>query len=195
MSMTVIFYEGKGQAMIEAECVAKEFPKSIRFQLANGQTFTIKRKDILSIENHEEENESIYQIVCDGTGKDRLTIENVQTGKFFGGYDFMGSVDWVDSADDACRMDHEEAKQIINDLESADEPIVETEEVKALQTKLGNGMTLLTLQEDDCYSFFLKDEHHAFTYMFGLPMEQQDINEAILIAIANVDNYTDLFED
>lgn len=195
MSMTVIHYIGKGQAMIEVECVAKEFSKSIRFMLSDGTTMTIKRKDIISIENHDVELDSIYQINCDGTGKDCLTITNVQTGKFFGGYDFMGSVDWLDSDDDAYRMDLEEAKQIISDLEAADEPIVETEEVKALQTKLDNGTTLLTLYEDDCYSFFLKDQHHAFTYMFGLPMEQQSINEAISIAIANVDDYTDLFDD
>ena len=196
--MTVIYFEGKGQAMIEVECIAKEFSKSIRFMLADGSTVTIKRNDIISIENSDDDDDSIYQIICDGTGKENLTIENVQTGKFFAGYDFMGSVNWVSGGDEAYRMGIDEAEQIIRDLEDAnetDEAIEATKIVPAFQTDLGNGLTVLTLHEDDCYSFYLKDEHHAFEYMFGLPMNQQTESEALRIAIAAAPDYVDILDD
>ena len=52
--MKVIYYVGKGQAYIYAERIAKEFKKSIRFDIGNNETITIKKKDILSIEKEEE---------------------------------------------------------------------------------------------------------------------------------------------
>ena len=52
--MKVIFLIGKGQAYTYAERIAKEFKKSIRFDIGNSETITIKKKDILSIEKEEE---------------------------------------------------------------------------------------------------------------------------------------------
>jgi hypothetical protein len=49
-------------------------------------------------------------------------VEDIENGKVFNGYDFMGSVDWVDYGEDCCWMQPDEAVQIISDLESADEP-------------------------------------------------------------------------
>lgn len=51
----------------------------------------------------------------------RVWIEDIENGKVFNGYDFMGSIDWVDYGGDACWMTPEEAEQIISDLEAADE--------------------------------------------------------------------------
>ena len=48
--MKVIFLIGKGQAYTYAEKIAKEFKKSIRFDIGNNETITIKKKDIISIE-------------------------------------------------------------------------------------------------------------------------------------------------
>lgn len=47
-------------------------------------------------------------------------IEDIENGKGFNGYDFMGSVIWEDYGGDACWMTIEEAEQTIKDLESAD---------------------------------------------------------------------------
>jgi len=46
-------------------------------------------------------------------------IRNVETGEFFGGYDFMGSADWTNNLC-AYEMDEQEALQIKADLEAAD---------------------------------------------------------------------------
>ena len=46
-------------------------------------------------------------------------IRNTETGEFFGGYDFMGSVNWTNSLC-AYEMTEQEALQIKADLESAD---------------------------------------------------------------------------
>ena len=54
-----------------------------------------------------------YQIVFVDLGND---VE------FFAGYDFMGSVIWVDDRHEALAMDPDEAQQILEDLEAADEP-------------------------------------------------------------------------
>ena len=58
--MKVIYYVGKGQAYIYAERIVKEFKKSIRFDIGNNASITIKRKDIISIE--QEEKEPFYRI-------------------------------------------------------------------------------------------------------------------------------------
>lgn len=47
-------------------------------------------------------------------------IYNEDTMEYFAGYDFMGSVDWVQDLQDARWMFESEAHQIKNDLESAD---------------------------------------------------------------------------
>ena len=52
----------------------------------------------------------------------KVWIEDMETGKAFNGYDFMGSVIWEDYGGDAYWAEPEEAEQIIKDLESADEP-------------------------------------------------------------------------
>ena len=51
--MKVVYYVGKGQAYIYAERIVKEFKKSIRFDIGNNVAITIKRKDIISIEQEE----------------------------------------------------------------------------------------------------------------------------------------------
>ena len=58
--MKVIYYVGNGQAYIYAERIMKEFKKSIRFDIGNNATITIKRKDIISIE--QEEEKPLYRI-------------------------------------------------------------------------------------------------------------------------------------
>lgn len=42
--------------------------------------------------------------------------------KYFAGYDFMGSIDWVENLNDAYWMDDAEAYQIMADLKAAAEP-------------------------------------------------------------------------
>ena len=69
---------------------------------------------------------SKYEI-C-GPAKDCVMIRTkVQTNnyggwkyQYFAGYDFMGSVDWVDDFSFDKAMDLAEARQIVKDLESAD---------------------------------------------------------------------------
>lgn len=51
----------------------------------------------------------------------KVWIEDMEAGKVFNGYDFMGSVNWEDYGGDAYWADPEEAEQIVADLESADE--------------------------------------------------------------------------
>ena len=91
---------------------------SIRFILDDGTHETVKKADIISIEADEPE-----------TGKYRIGepdlnglvwIEDMEAGKVFNGYDFMGSVNWEDYGGDACWMDPEEAQEIVRDLILAD---------------------------------------------------------------------------
>jgi hypothetical protein len=49
-------------------------------------------------------------------------IYSSEESAFFAGYDFMGGVNWVKIPDVNCCMGMEEAKQIVLDLEAADEP-------------------------------------------------------------------------
>lgn len=49
-------------------------------------------------------------------------IKDVENEKAFNGYDFMGSVMWVDCCDGDFWCEPEEAEQIVRDLEAADEP-------------------------------------------------------------------------
>jgi len=46
-------------------------------------------------------------------------IKETETGKYFSGYDFMGSVIWAGISEAYC-MSKDDAKQIIKDLEAAD---------------------------------------------------------------------------
>ena len=50
----------------------------------------------------------------------KVYIEDLDAGKVFNGYDFMGSVIWEDYGGDAYWMEPDEAEQIIRDLEAAD---------------------------------------------------------------------------
>ena len=52
----------------------------------------------------------------------KVWIEDLENGKVFNGYDFMGSVNWEDYGGDAYWADPDEAEQIVRDLEAADEP-------------------------------------------------------------------------
>lgn len=49
-------------------------------------------------------------------------IEDTESEKVFNGYDFMGSVNWEDYGGDAYWAEPDEAEQIIQDLEAADDP-------------------------------------------------------------------------
>lgn len=62
-----------------------------------------------------------YSTIFTSNGFAEGTIIKTSDGKYFGGYDFMGSINWNDSTYDAVLMDQDEAEQIIADLESADE--------------------------------------------------------------------------
>lgn len=52
----------------------------------------------------------------------KYIVTDTESKKFFAGYDFMGSVEWVDSQDKAETNELEYAEQYKADLESADEP-------------------------------------------------------------------------
>lgn len=65
---------------------------------------------------------SKYRIVtAELNGETRCWIDDMENGKVFNGYDFMGSVNWEDYGGDAYWADPDEAEQIIRDLEAADE--------------------------------------------------------------------------
>lgn len=66
----------------------------------------------------------MYHIIT--RGNDRIIMDS-RTGKYFGGYDFMGSVDWYENIVPACIMDpDEDVRQIIKDLDAAEDPGDET---------------------------------------------------------------------
>lgn len=50
----------------------------------------------------------------------KVWIEDMEAGKVFNGYDFMGSVNWEDYGGDAYWMDQDEAETVLADLEAAD---------------------------------------------------------------------------
>ena len=50
MYFVSIGYRKQCRAIIYAECIEKEFKKSIRFKLTDGSFVTVKRVDIISIE-------------------------------------------------------------------------------------------------------------------------------------------------
>lgn len=97
---------------------------SIRFILEDGDHETVKKADIISIEEEKEtETMSKYQIESKmDNGEWFSIIYNTENGKYFAGYDFMGSVEWETYHEDAYLMDSAEAYQIVADLESADMP-------------------------------------------------------------------------
>lgn len=112
--MAYFFAEGK----VENRC-------SVRFLMEDGSHQTIWNDDIISIEDDgiEEEPEQTE------TGKYRIGesdlnglvwIEDMENGKVFNGYDFMGSVNWEDYGGDAYWCEPEEAMMIISDLVAAD---------------------------------------------------------------------------
>ena len=59
-------------------------------------------------------NQKIY------TGETKKVILCTETGLYFSGYDFMGSVNWVRDVLAAYYMHQDEAEQIVADLEAAD---------------------------------------------------------------------------
>lgn len=52
-------------------------------------------------------------------GRDHMIVN--EEGRFFAGYDFMGSADWAEKTSEAYRMNPEEALQIKSDLEAAED--------------------------------------------------------------------------
>ena len=58
-------------------------------------------------------------------------IKDSETGKYFNGYDFMGSVEWVNIGEAYC-MSKDEAQGIVKDLEASDEP-AEPEKPEAMK--------------------------------------------------------------
>jgi hypothetical protein len=115
-SMHITFMYQKSQAYTEVECVAKEFKKSIRFMMSNGQYITIKKDDIISIEQSEDDEiqDSIYEVEIVGTNL--FVIKDTHTGEYFDGYDFMGSIDWNPSRVSCKWMGYDEAYQTLADL-------------------------------------------------------------------------------
>lgn len=64
---------------------------------------------------------SKYEVIMNRNWEDhRYIVTDTEERKFFAGYDFMGSVNWVDSDAEATVMDVEEAQQIAKDLEAAE---------------------------------------------------------------------------
>jgi hypothetical protein len=62
-----------------------------------------------------------YEVVLNRKAGDRAyIITDTENHKFFAGYDFMGSVEWVDDDADASEMGKAEAERIASDLEAAD---------------------------------------------------------------------------
>lgn len=51
----------------------------------------------------------------------KVWIEDMENEKAFNGYDFMGSVIWVDYGEDGYWAEPDEAEQIVKDLEAADD--------------------------------------------------------------------------
>ena len=63
-------------------------------------------------------------LVNAGNGMYRIATITDEVNKpcqFFAGYDFMGSVNWTDTTDEAPVMDIDEAESIIADLDSAED--------------------------------------------------------------------------
>lgn len=83
-------------------------------------------------------------------------IEDIENGKVFNGYDFMGSVIWEDYGEDACWMTPEEAEQIVSDLEAADEPAEHQQKI------------LVVLHNTDTHCIF---HELMWTYQFQDHME------------------------
>ena len=62
-----------------------------------------------------------YEVILNRDRKNRkYIVTDTESKKFFAGYDFMGSVEWVDEDTEATAMELDEAEQIASDLESAD---------------------------------------------------------------------------
>ena len=116
--MTVYFMVYGTQAYAEAKCIEKEFKKSIRFLDSDGRTFTIKKDDIITIEKDEDVQESAYEMI--EVKSNLFVIKNKQTGEFFDGYDFMGSVDWNPSQISCYWMSYDEAYQTLADLKAGE---------------------------------------------------------------------------
>ena len=65
-----------------------------------------------------------------------LLISNL-TGKYFAGYDFMGSVNWQDEITDECYLtSRDEAHQIARDLVAAGEPEVDPDQEYLLKAEI-----------------------------------------------------------
>jgi len=67
--MKVTYWTSKGLAYIWPEQIAKENRMSIRFDLGDGETITIKKNDIVSIEEEETETKSTRENVKFTPGK------------------------------------------------------------------------------------------------------------------------------
>ena len=67
--MKVTYWTSKGLAYIWPEQIAKENRMSIRFDLGDGETITIKKNDIVSIEEEETETKNTRENVKFTPGK------------------------------------------------------------------------------------------------------------------------------
>ena len=74
---------------------------------------------------------SKYEVI---TWHGKYIVTDTESKKFFAGYDFMGSVEWVDNQDEAEANELEYAEQYKADLESADEPAEPKKEEKKMTT-------------------------------------------------------------
>ena len=70
-----------------------------------------------------------YEIIVirDANMEQKYIITNTETKSFFAGYDFMGSIDWVQATNEAYMMDLDEAESILKDMEAAEDEPAEPE--------------------------------------------------------------------
>lgn len=81
---------------------------------------------------------SKYEIVNNGSQyfiRMEVTDNPKSNYRYFAGYDPMGGVEWADLFSFDYSLEKEEAKQIVKDLEAADEP-EEDPAIKSLQTTM-----------------------------------------------------------
>ena len=67
--MKVTYWTSRGLAYISPESIAKENRMSIRFDLGNGEMITIRKNDIVSIEEEKAETENVRENVKFTPGK------------------------------------------------------------------------------------------------------------------------------
>lgn len=134
-------------------------------------------------------------------------IKNVieSDGKFFAGYDFMGSVNWVNDILSAYYMTQDEADSIKADLEASDSSDytveckinVNCKMVMVYMVRCESVEIMITRDpfSGDWEIYYRKDKY-PLTFAFGL-CNNMKLEDVVKIAVANVytDNCKLLFEE